>query len=440
MLKNRFNYVTMALTSICFIYFGISFLSDALVTWNRMYGVLFFIALIMGVIKVINLLLNFRNADKKVLKFFDLCIWIITIVVAILNPKVFYHILPKIIGCWILLHAIVKLIVLYIKIKDHLTIHLYRILFLFIDLSISSFLLTNPYQHHQLIGSCIGIYFIFYGCNRFLDLLKECIPSRKKEAINHHIQLAIPPFLSALLPPHLIRMLLNKDKEDEIKKEFDQIKDDIPIDLEVMIHLAPSGPSMLGHTDLIYRDNVISYGCYDPHNRHLFGTLGDGVVLVANKDTYLYNCLKNENKILISFGIHLTEQQKELVDQRIKEVQKTFVEFYSDEQKKQMKIPYDGPCDDYISRVTRTSPSSHFYKIKDGKLKTFFVLSTNCVCFMSNIISVLGFNLIDMSGIVSPGAYYDFMNKQFKSNKGFVISRKLYRKKDAEEFLHNAMK
>ena len=77
---------------------------------------------------------------------------------------------------------------------------------------------------------------------------------------------------------------------------------DIPVDMEVLIHLAPSGPAMFGHADVVYRGLVISYGCYDPHNRHLFGTLGDGVVIIAPKDTYIRNCLENENKTLIGFG------------------------------------------------------------------------------------------------------------------------------------------
>lgn len=434
MIKKRFNYITMALTSFCFLYFGASFIFDVLNTWNHMYRILFFVAIALGILKIINLIFNFKKAEKKVQQLTDIIMWIVMLIFGIMNPTLLYRLVPKFIGCWILLHAIVKLIVIYIKIKDHLTIHIYRIFFLFIDLFVSSFLIKNPLQHQKLIGFCIGFYFLFYGLNRFLDLLKECIPSTKKDSIEHHIQLAIPPFLSALLPPHLIKTLLDKDKEDLIKEEFDEIKDDISIDLEVLIHLAPSGPAMLGHTDLIFHDYVISYGCYDPHERRLFGTLGDGVVLVAQKDTYIYNCLKNENKILIGFGIHLNEEQKRLVEEQIKQLTMRFVPFYSDEELKRKGLPYEGPCDDYISRVTRTSPTSHFYKIKEGKLKTFFVLSTNCVYFMSSILHVLGFNLIDVSGIISPGAYYDFMNKQFKSNKGFVISRKLYRRKDAEQF------
>ena len=106
---------------------------------------------------------------------------------------------------------------------------------------------------------------------------------------------------------------------------------------------------MLGHADLIYRGFVISYGCYDPHNRHLFGTMGDGVVLMADRNPYIYNCLKNENKTLISFGIALDEEQKKRLNDRLLEVFGTFEDFYSDEDLKRKGLPYQGPCDDSVS-------------------------------------------------------------------------------------------
>ncbi|MEG1630127.1 MAG: hypothetical protein RR345_03335, partial [Erysipelotrichaceae bacterium] len=64
---------------------------------------------------------------------------------------------------------------------------------------------------------------------------------------------------------------------------------------------------------------------------------------------------------------------------------------------------------------------------------TFFVLYTNCVSFVGNLIECVGLNLVDLSGIISPGSYYDFLNKQFMSEKSFVIARKLYTKKDIKE-------
>ena len=35
----------------------------------------------------------------------------------------------------------------------------------------------------------------------------------------------------------------------------------------------------MGHVDICYQGQVISYGSYDPHSERLFGTIGDGVYL-----------------------------------------------------------------------------------------------------------------------------------------------------------------
>ncbi len=343
--------------------------------------------------------------------------------------------LPKLIGIWILFHAAIKIIVIYVKLKDNLKISIFKIIFLFGDLCMSSFLLENPTQHHVFINIVTGSYFLIYGFNSIVECIRECVPNNSKISINKKMRLAVTPFISAIIPPRLLHVLLDEDNEVEINEKFNTIKKEIPIDLEVMIHIAPSGPAMLGHTDLIYKNKVISYGCYDPHERHLFGTLGDGVVLVAEKSSYLYNCLKNENKVLISFGLTLTDNQKNKLNQKLKDVFSNLIDFYSDEDLKQQGLPYKGLCDDYISRVSRNTKNPKYYKIKNGKMKTFFVLYTNCVYFMANLLKEIGLNLVDLSGIISPGAYYDFMNKQFKSNKSFVISRKVLRKQDADQFL-----
>ena len=47
----------------------------------------------------------------------------------------------------------------------------------------------------------------------------------------------------------------------------------------------------------------------------------------------------------------------------------------------------------------------------------------------------VGLNLFDMSGIISPGSYFGFLNKQFKSDKSFVMSRCIYTKRNMDIFL-----
>lgn len=434
MLKKNFNYFTMFATGFFFCVLGLSFIFDSLAVWNWLYFTFVIGVSIAGIIKLFNIIINYRRLSHKGMQFLDLLVWAIAVILSLTIPKTFFALLPRLIGCWILLHAIIKIIVFYIRIKDHLPFQVLKVFYLCGDLIMAFYLLVNPGAHEEVISFFIGAYFFIYGGNTLLDLLREVLPHHSGDRLDQQLQLSIPPVLSAIIPPHLMSTLLDKDKEDEIQEHFDAIKKDIPVDLEVLIHLAPSGPAMFGHADMIYRGFVISYGCYDPHNRHLVGTLGDGVVIIAPKDTYIHNCLENENKTLISFGLSLHEEQKQRLNKRLLEVFSTFVDFESDEQLKQKGLPYQGECDDYLSRVTRTSPQARYYKIKEGKLKTFFVVSSNCVYFLANMLSSVGLNLFDLSGIISPGAYYDFLNKQFKSHKGFIISRHLYRKKDAYLF------
>lgn len=434
MLKKHFNFFTMFVSGAFFCVLGISFVFGSLTMWNWLY-----ITLVAGIfsiliIKIFNLLINHNKIRNRFSQFIDILIWIIVLIVSFAVPDYFYVILPRMVGGWIMLHAIVKIIVLWIRVHDKLKVQVLHVIYLIGDLTMSFYLLISPDKHQVIINWVTGAYFVVYGGNVLLDMIREIIPKGSGEHLDRKIRLSVPPFLSVIIPPHLMSTLLNKDKEDQIKEEFEAIKEDIPIDMEVLIHLAPKGPAMLGHADLVYRGMVISYGCYDPHERRLFGTLGDGVVIIASRNSYIKNCLEHENKLLVSFGVSLNADQKAKLNQRLLEVFSSFVDFESDEQLKRKGLAYKGECDDYISRVTRTSPNARFYKIKEGKLKTFFVCSTNCVYFMSNILSVIGLNLFDLSGIVSPGAYYDFLNKQFKSNKGFIVSRKLYRKKDADLF------
>lgn len=434
MLKKSFNYASMAITGLFFCVLGFSFIFGSLSPWNWLYYLLVIGISIVGCLRILNVILNFRKVPHRFSLFLDVITWLIAIIISIVNADLFHFLFPRLVGGWILLHAFAKTVTIYIKITDHLPGYLHSVIFLIGDLLFAFALLFMPNQFPYMITLAIGGYFLIYGGNQLLDFVREIIPNNSGEQLDTKLRLAVPPFLAAIIPPTLMRTILNKDAEDQAREDFEVYKSSISADLEVLVHIAPSGPAMLGHVDIIYRGFLMSYGCYDPHQRRLLGTLGDGVVLISPKDEYLYNSLANENKILVDFGIALNEKQKEALNARLLEVFSELVDFESDEQLKQAGKSYLGELDDYISRVTRTCPDTRFYKYREGKFKTFFVLSSNCVFFIAHILSCIGFNLVDMSGIISPGSYFDFLNKQFKSDKSFVISRKIYTKKDANIF------
>lgn len=434
MLKRHFNYFSMIATGIFFCVLGFSFIFSKLTPWNWLYFTLIIGIGVAGFLRMINFIVNFRKMNHHFMQFLDVVFWIILIIMSLANASLFYFLFPRLIGCWILLHAIVKVITISIKMKDHLPGWIHSLVFLIGDIVIVIILLFMPYQFPLFINAVMGSYFIIYGGNMLLDYIREVLPEHSGETLDHKIRLAVPPFLAAIIPPTLMHVILDKDAEDQARDEFEAVKKDIPIDLEVFVHIAPKGPAMLGHVDLAYRGFLLSYGCYDPHERRLFGTLGDGVILVAPKDSYIHNCLANENKVMIGFGIALNQKQKEALNQRLLETFSEFEDFYCDEQLKQAGRPYKGECDDYLSRVTRNVDGANYYKYKQGKFKTFFVVSSNCVFFITHLLGSIGLNLFDMSGIISPGSYFDFLNKQFKSDKSFVISRTVYTKRNMDRF------
>ncbi|MDD6466800.1 MAG: hypothetical protein PUF50_01285 [Erysipelotrichaceae bacterium] len=434
MLKRSFNYLSMFAIGSFFIVLGCCFFLYTIQVWNWLYITLIVGISLTGILRIINVVWNYQTIQHRKKQVLDSALWAVLVVLSIFFPRTFAILLPRILGVWMLMHATVKLIVLYIKVKDHLPLDWMRGISLVFDCVVGCYLLIEPARHYLFLSRVIALYFMVYGLRELMDLVREILPSGSGTRLDQKIQLAIPPMMSALIPSQLMSVFLDRSQEDEVQRKFDAIKQDIIPDVEVLIHLAPSGPARFGHVDMIYQNTIFSYGCYDPHTRKLVGTMGDGVVIVSPVNTYLHNCLANENKVLVAFGISLNEQQKERLNQKILELSELWVEFLSDEQRLQQGLPCEGDAKDYISRVTRTSPQAKFYKFKEGRFKTFFVLSSNCVSFVAYLMKVIGLNLFDLSGIISPGAYYDFLNRQFMSHNGFIVSRKLYRKRDVKKF------
>ena len=55
-------------------------------------------------------------------------------------------------------------------------------------------------------------------------------------------------------------------------------------------------------------------------------------------------------------------------------------------------------------------------------------MSTNCVLLADSILSKAGTDIINTAGIISPGAYYDYLQKEYTLKNGIVVSRDVYGK------------
>ena len=250
-------------------------------------------------------------------------------------------------------------------------------------------------------------------------------------------RITLPVWLAAFLPYTMIsrvnqifRRPSEKTKPSRQLPEedvFDAVKEETPPDMEVFIHTSPDGVGMFGHVDLYFDGQVITYGCYDDRTKWFFDALGEGHMLfIADRETYIPFCIHESNKTIFGFGLRLDEEQKQSIREKLQSIQALLIPWYSDAQLARMgRLPKDGHYDDYASLLSEVVPT-RFYKFKSGKFKTYFVLGTNCVLLADQLIGAAGTDILKVGGIITPGTYYDYLNREFLRNNSLVISRKAY--------------
>lgn len=330
-------------------------------------------------------------------------------------------------GLYLLLQALFEIVNFYIyeknRVSGKLRVFLHSCILLFFAL----LLITQPNQNLKFVGLVTGIYFVFYGLLNLNDFLCEIIPQKYSNKIKSKIRIPLPIFLTFLIPQKLINLINDTLEVKKDKSILYSEKEKENADLYVLIHLAKSGSAAFGHVEIAFEDKIYSYGNYDRHSRKLFDSIGDGVLAVADKDAYIeYNVLI-QNRYLMEFGLKLTEKQKEKVRKRIQKLLTTnTIPYHSDLElyEKEVLKNYEGPD---ISSDLYKLANAKYYKITKGKMKTFFVLKTNCVVVAESILRSLG-TFVPENGIIAPGTYYDYLNNEFLKRNSAVISRKIYTK------------
>ena len=87
---------------------------------------------------------------------------------------------------------------------------------------------------------------------------------------------------------------------------------------------------------------------------------------------------------------------------------------------------------DYASRLYQVTKAK-FYKFKKGKFKKFFVVGNSCCNLVNYLLGKNGIDILDMYGVITPGAYYEYLNREFHMKNSIVISRKIYNSKNVDK-------
>ena len=284
-------------------------------------------------------------------------------------------------------------------------------------LVIGSYLFFHKNFDVNVLILLFGLYCIALAGRSFLD---GWLGIRSDYHWQHKHYLMLPAIVLAFLPGQYIQRLKKQDKTERTDK-----KTDATTDLRVMVHVGPKGLQKVGHITFAYKDCVYSYGNYDIASSKLNGTMGDGVFFMLPFDVYLKQMLHTEKNSVFEYGIHVNQKQAKWIEHEIEALkQRSKIWLCAIERENGFSHPQDY-MNDYPSRL-RNATQVQFYKIINGKFKTYWALGDNCAQFTNMVFSKLGSAILNLRGVVSPGAYFVWLEHEFKKSKSPIVYRKIH--------------
>lgn len=341
-------------------------------------------------------------------------------------------IMSLIFSIYMLLNGAIKLMTYFILLSSKANGRLGQLLLSILYFMIGIPLLISPIKNVDTMLVILGSYTILLGGTYLLDFVTELIPKRVKTKIRRRFRITLPVLLEAILPYQVLREInyyWDKEAFDVPMVCQEKKADSIP-DLEVFIHVAPSGYNRFGHVDVCMDGVVISYGAYDFTTSKLFNMIGEGMIFQVDREKYINYCTHHSNKTLFCFGLKLTDRQKTNVKKQIDSIMSCVYSYetnYERDIRNKRRIK-KREYDDYPSKLAALA-GAKFYKVQSGPFKTFFVLGVNCCKLADNIIGKSGSDLLKMTGIITPGTYYEYLNQEFYKKNSMVISKIIYNNK-----------
>ncbi len=285
------------------------------------------------------------------------------------------------------------------------------------------YLLLNPNFHTNLLMQAFGIYFLILGSRYITDGYEGVNPSIKYKW-KRKIRITLPTFICAIVPDiALIRInrFLENGKPEDLYS-FDQMEN---VRLKVIVHVGRKGLQKVGHICFSFDDIVYSYGNYDSDSFRLNQTIGDGVMFTVPLEKYIPNMLDMENNSIFEYGIHTTSEQNEVIMDILKKLKNRSYRWYTKVEKEMAYDRFDTYEIDYPSRLHYRT-GAKFYKIKTGKFHIYWALGDNCALFTDKILGTLGSDVLSMKGIISPGTYLDWLDKEYLKLNSPILFRNIY--------------
>ena len=338
----------------------------------------------------------------------------------------FWVLFPLLMGLYSLLISFTHGLTFFQYAKERLPDNLVNFISALVHFVFGIIFIISMFSQNSPSFTVVGIYFLLYGATVFMDFLSDVIPSRKKARLKLHLRLALPAFLTTFLPLRAytsIQRYLNKNGDTDLNASREGAAEP---NVEVLIHVSGDPIGQFGHMDLCVEGKLITYGLYDESKRTLFNTKGPGVLVEhTEKDNYIQFLHRSAGTIVFGFGLCLSPEELGRLSHKLTELHSRAYEWICDAAlADQGKIP-QGEFTDYGSRIYRAT-GAKFYKFRKGSFKHYFALGVNCVKMADTLLMASGADTV-VSGIVSPGTYFAYLNREFMRTGGRVVRRTVYK-------------
>lgn len=414
MLRKAYTPLSLLLTSILLIVVGILFIDDG----ARMLRIVSSMLTILVSISAVDAWIKWFAHRKITLS----ALWkpVLTLALAVLL-SIYRNVLPfslsLLFGIWVLINALGKFLygvqLVQTRSRGVILTFFQGIIYLLFALT----LMFHPLAESETLGELLGIYCIVNGFFMLVDFVRELLGTDLRgKRVRQRVRMKPSVLLTALMPMRLLRALDDPDEEAEVQKWTRQetaLENPTP-NLEIFLHLSRNTAFGFGHVDIALEDKVYTYGCYDATSNRLGGILSDGILVEARRTDYIRFSLEHEKKRLIGYGVVLSEKQMNAVQRKLAEFLENSTIWVPTE-----KNP--------VQQELAETAGAVYHRIGKGPFKTYNTLTTNCVAVSNMLSGSGGVDLMNPQGIITPGTYAEFLDRQFRRPRSIVVARKVYR-------------
>ncbi|MDE8257344.1 hypothetical protein PT167_08480 [Erysipelothrix rhusiopathiae] len=408
--KDKITLIFQLLLGVFTVIVGVLFIFRDKILWSLIYWM--FVAMLAATI----LLFLYRSVKNRSIS--DALIALgsgVFLALIIYKEALYIEIMALFFGIWALFNALVHGLEFYVAIHEKQKNKLFKLFASVVSLIMGIVLLTRGVSNRFLMNIQIGSYVIFFGIVSIISSARVLWRHQTS------VRLSAPVFLAAMNPYFLV-----KETRKLVQSNPDAVIDKVVRTegnyISIYIYAKDHGYNRMGHLDIGYNGVIYSYGAHDPFNRAKSMAYGDGVMIVGSEVDYVQYAVDDDTTVF-RFICELSDEQREFVENRLDELFKSAYYF---------KWPYqlDTKKEHHLTNLIDAGAAVDYYKFKEGEFKTYNVFTTNCVLIADYVIQSTGMKLFQMSGVITPGAYYDYLDNLLNKPGSIVVKREIYRKKE----------